>query len=289
MSTFASLTVESPATSPRAGDSLLITGPNTKTTASQKTSKPGFFKRGYNLFFGSGNKASAVGQEDPGSPLSPNEQNCFFDDKSSELDSNGEIDDTWKQRSSSVNFIPELVGIDKLMFVSLILTQNHAIALYNHIPSHLGMQDMKLVYSMANDGSDLHTFYQKSKTLNNTILVIQTVDGAEYGCYCASEWKNTPSYYGSGESFIFSYENNNKINVYKWTGINTFFQYSNNEQIAMGGGGEGFGLLLKDDFDISESLPCETYGNSVSLDIRNTNSTASKVCNVELWTFQLRL
>ena len=170
MSTFASLTVESPATSPRAGDSLLITGPNTKTTASQKTSKPGFFKRGYNLFFGSGNKASAVGQEDPGSPLSPNEQNCFFDDKSSELDSNGEIDDTWKQRSSSVNFIPELVGIDKLMFVSLILTQNHAIALYNHIPSHLGMQDMKLVYSMANDGSDLHTFYQKSKTLNNKSL-----------------------------------------------------------------------------------------------------------------------
>ena len=142
------------------------------------------------------------------------------------------------------------------------------------------------------------------------------MDGAEYGAYCACEWKHAAAYYGSGESFLFSVggsgsssgrgsnsgrnsgngggtsgadSSNLVITPFKWTGMNTLFQFSNDDQLAIGGGGGGFGLLLKDDFDIAESLPCETYGNTNSLDIRNDSGTSSKVCNVELWTFQLSL
>jgi hypothetical protein len=299
MATFAHLSNESPDVSPRAADNLLGASSRREDADLKKSqSKQGFFSRGYNLFFGN-RSASAISQEEPSSPdsaLSPTDRNSFLGSSSSstalEVDKSGRDSDFSKQRTSSAAFTPDLVGTEKLMFVSLIFTQNHAISLYRHLPGHLGMQDMKLVYSMSNDGSDLCTFYQKARGHSNTVLLIQTVNGAEYGCFSTSEWREQVSYYGSGESFIFSYQDQNTINAYKWTGKNTLFQFSSKEQIAMGGGGEGFGLLLKNDFDIAESVPCETYGNEKSLDYRNSDSgssTSSRVCNIELWTFVLHL
>ena len=141
---------------------------------------------------------------------------------------------------------------------------------------------------MSNDGSDINTFYQKAKGKTHSVLVIQTVDGAEFGCFSASEWHSSESYYGNGENFLFSFTDTETMQVYKWTGIGTLFQFSNQEQVALGGGGEGFGILLKNDFDIVESLPCDTYGNKESLDKDNAiTNTCSKVANVELWSFQL--
>ena len=309
-----------------------------ETLVPASASKPSFLRRGYNMFFGAGRMPLSTDPDSPtmgsgsSSPQSSSatptsasatdEKTDFFGSgsrsscgkgKSSWADHERDRDsvasetsgtESTKLRSSSAHFIPELVGTEKLTFGHT-LTQAHAIALYRHLPRHLSMQNMRLAYSLSNDGSDLNSFFAKARGLSNTVLVIQTVDGAEYGCYSASEWKNTPTYYGSGESFIFSVAAGTSaggdpaapagvdsaitIVPYKWTGANTLFQFSSSEQLAMGGGGGGFGLLLENDFDIAESLPCETYGNPCSLDSLNSDGTSSKVCNVELWTFTLDL
>lgn len=100
------------------------------------------------------------------------------------------------------------------------------------------------------------------------------------GAYTATEWRNQgDNYYGSGESFLFSYKRTSSsttnsssssssnddteldIDAYKWTYRNSLYQLSNNTQLAIGGG-EGFGILLTNDFRYVESMPCDTYGNT---------------------------
>jgi hypothetical protein len=193
-------------------------------------------------------------------------------------------------RTSSACYVPELVGAESLVFKSLILTQSHATALMVHLPESLQMQNFKLAYSMLNDGSDVSSFYKKARPHKNSILLIQTTDGTEFGCFTASAWHEESSYYGTGVSlmFRFKHQSADDIDVYKWTGRNTLFQYSTDAKIAIGGGGDGFGIVLEKDFSSCASYSCDTYGNTASLASLEADLTATcGVSNVELWSFQL--
>jgi len=193
-------------------------------------------------------------------------------------------------RTSSACYVPELVGAESLVFTSLILTQPHATTLMAHLPESLRMQNFKLAYSMLNDGSDMSSFYKKAQPHKNTILLIQTTDGAILGCFTASAWHEESAYYGTGVSlmFRFKHQSADDIDVYTWTGKNTLFQYSTQAKIAVGGGGEGFGIVLDKDFSTCASYPCDTYGNTVSLASLEADSPATcGVSNVELWSFRL--
>jgi|SaaInlStandDraft_7_1057024.scaffolds.fasta_scaffold157888_2 hypothetical protein len=62
------------------------------------------------------------------------------------------------------------------------------------------------IYILNSRESDIHTFYNKTRGISNSILIIQTVDGGEYGGYSSTEWcYKGENYYGTGESFLFSY------------------------------------------------------------------------------------
>jgi hypothetical protein len=180
------------------------------------------------------------------------------------------------------------LGAESLVFKSLILTQPYATALMAHLPESLRMQNFKLAYSMVNDGSDVSSFYKKARPHKNSTLLIQTTDGAVLGCFTATAWHEESAYYGTGVSLIFRFKSTDDIDVFPWTGKNTLFQYSTETKIAVGGGGEGFGIVLEQDFSTCASYPCETYGNTASLASLETDSAATcGVSNVELWSFQL--
>jgi len=187
--------------------------------------------------------------------------------------------------------VPVVLGTESLVFKSLILTQAHATTLMAHLPESLRMQNFKLAYSLLNDGSDFSSFYHKARSHKSTVLLIQTTDGAEFGCYSASTWHEESSYYGTGVSFMFRFkrESADDIDVYRWTGKNALFQHGTDATIAVGGGGEGFGIVLEKDFSACASYPCETYGNPVSLASLHEAEAAATcgVANVELWSFQL--
>jgi hypothetical protein len=55
-------------------------------------------------------------------------------------------------------------------------------------------------------------------------------------------------------------EEKNKLHIFKWTGSNTYSQYVDDGQLAMGGGG-AFGLIIQDNFSRGSTCRCSTFGN----------------------------
>ena len=79
---------------------------------------------------------------------------------------------------------------------------------------------------------------------------------------------------------MFSFGEEDSLNVYRWTQTNEFFMFSSHERVGMGGGGEGFAFVLDADFYRGGSYRSETFGNP-----RLTNSETFRVRNVEVWGF----
>ena len=72
------------------------------------------------------------------------------------------------------------------------------------------------------------------------------------------------------------------VAVFPWTGLNDLFMWSNNENIAMGGGGEGFGFVLDCDFLTGSTTTCETFANPPLV---NADGETFNIKNVEVWGF----
>ena len=207
---------------------------------------------------------------------------------------------------------PELIG--KCDYGTLTLNVKMALALRPHLPETVQIQAFKLAYSLYNDGTELTTFYKNARGLDYTLLLIETIDGNVFGGFCSREWKPVGSYFGTGESFIFSIRKHRDCNerkssneeeekettsytsvVHKWTTLNNYFCFADHDKIAMGGGGGGFGFVIDEDFGSCDSNACETYGNVRSLDAAKNDdckgghggSPVSRIANIELWGFQL--
>ena len=229
---------------------------------------------------------------------------------SSKTNDEGDSDVIEEQKSldyDDASFHPEpiLTNISsKYPTHSIIFTQAHAKAIQPHLPEILRMKKYSLVYSMYNHGSDLTTFYNASKGKLDTLLIIQTLEGSVFGGYSNAEWRPQANYFGSGESFLFSFDaltTNDKngddtieaesilqVHTFRWTYANTLFCFASHEKLAMGGGGDGFGLVIDKDFSNVTSSACQTYGNTTSLDShRQTGEEGSRILNLELWSLQL--
>lgn len=129
------------------------------------------------------------------------------------------------------------------------------------LPDRDAMRQWVKVYCMSRDGASLSTLLYKMlshKRASSFLVIIEDSWGYVFGGYSATAFKTSPSYYGSGESFVFKFHP--EFSVYRWTGLNDYFVLSNTSHLAMGGGG-GFAFQLDDELDTGVSGPSETYGN----------------------------
>jgi hypothetical protein len=62
-----------------------------------------------------------------------------------------------------------------------------------------------LLYSISHDGVSMITFYDMVKRYPGTIIVIQDSQGNVFGAYASAPWKKGKYFYGTGESFLFSF------------------------------------------------------------------------------------
>lgn len=189
--------------------------------------------------------------------------------------------------------MPSLIGNGR------ILQPEHVRQLSRRIPESLRTDDWKLLYSLLDNGADLTTFFKCVRRYQYSLLIIVTVDNEIFGGFVSGEWKVSPSFCkfmiisftfsdddshspdGRGESFIFKVEEDGNLAVYGWTRANDFFVWSTDRNIAMGGGGEGFGFVLDGDFETGESCSCDTYGNPPL----TARSAGFQITNVECWGF----
>ena len=141
-----------------------------------------------------------------------------------------------------------------------------------------------MLYSVLNDGADLNSFYARVQGCKYTVLIVETINGEIFGGFNSSEWMISPNFYGSGESFLFKFnEEDGSCDRYPWTGDNEFFVFSSHDQIAMGGGGHGFGFVLDCDFATGESFCSATFGNELLV---KKEKGAFRIKNVEVWGFE---
>lgn len=102
------------------------------------------------------------------------------------------------------------------------------------LPAYHRGYDWKLLYSLAHHGCSLHSLLAKVRDQAPTILVVETARGDVFGAFSTVAWRSATSYYGIGESFVFT--NQPTFEHFRWSRLNTMLMLSNDQSIAMGGG-----------------------------------------------------
>jgi hypothetical protein len=190
---------------------------------------------------------------------------------------NEAFDDYPYFRIQSTNrFVPKL---DKN---SEILSERQLRELHAHLPYYHQFKNLKLLYTMSKDGCSLKTFYYKSEDVKNSILLIKDDNQNVFGAFVSEPFRiNTQAFYGTGETFLFSFFKTERIHCFPSTGLNDYYIYSDDKIVCFGCSDNYFSLSLENDFMTGYSKTTQTYKNP-ALSTKD-NFFISKL---ELWTFE---
>ena len=184
--------------------------------------------------------------------------------------------------------------IPKLSHESNILSNAHiAYIVKEGIPARFHESPMNLLYSTDLHGMSLRTLYSSVDEMSPTLIAIRDLKGRVFGCYAAQPWKSSATrYYGSGESFVFGTDGPHLTKVFKWSRTNSFFQFTSNTFLAIGGGaGSHFALWIDEDLFMGTTSSCSTFGSAPLTNWREgieAGTTEFKILCLEVWSFGTR-
>ncbi|XP_056198734.1 nuclear receptor coactivator 7 isoform X7 [Falco biarmicus] len=163
---------------------------------------------------------------------------------------------------------------------SALLENMHIEQLARRLPARVQGYPWRLAYSTLEHGTSLKTLYRKSASLDSPVLlVIKDMDNQIFGAYATHPFKFSDHYYGTGETFLYTFSPNFK--VFKWSGENTYFINGDTSSLELGGGGGRFGLWLDADLYHGRSNSCSTFNNDIL-----SKKEDFIIQDVEVWTFE---
>ncbi|XP_041844509.1 nuclear receptor coactivator 7-like [Melanotaenia boesemani] len=163
---------------------------------------------------------------------------------------------------------------------SQLLDDHHLQRLAGHMPARTQGYPWHLVYSTAIHGSSLKTLYRNMSGLDSPVLlVIKDMHKKVFGAFSSDPFRVSKYCYGTGETFLFSF--NPDLQLYRWSGDNSYFVSGNLQSLEFGGGGDGFGLWLDADLYHGASFSCPTFHNAPL-----STHEDFIVHDVEVWTVQ---
>ncbi|KAM7292263.1 oxidation resistance protein 1 isoform X1 [Ixodes scapularis] len=164
------------------------------------------------------------------------------------------------QRESPLDLIE--LPLPELLDSTEIFTEDHRRKLSKELPARAESYSWALVYSTLKHGFSLKTLYREMlKVETPIILAILDTEGAVFGALSSCSLKMSDHFYGTGESFLFSFFP--EFKVYRWAGDNGYFIKGNADSLAFGAGDGQFGLWLDGDLFHGRSRRCKTYMNDV--------------------------
>lgn len=89
---------------------------------------------------------------------------------------------------------------------SEILTEDMITKLSSYIPPVRLMGSWEILFCINTDGVSLRTFFDKVKNRNPTVILIQDTNKNIFGAFLTEAWHPSGRFYGTGESFIFSFK-----------------------------------------------------------------------------------
>uniref|UniRef100_M4B451 Oxidation resistance protein 1 n=1 Tax=Hyaloperonospora arabidopsidis (strain Emoy2) TaxID=559515 RepID=M4B451_HYAAE len=134
----------------------------------------------------------------------------------------------------------------KLLDSSSILTLEHIAQIDHALPLTSQLCQWFRIYSLEANGSSLETLLFLAKKQSPTLLIVKDAEKNVFGGFASDEWHHAFHYYGTGESFLFSFANSSAAGgfvKYKWSRKNSYFMLCSDTSLIMGGGGN-FGLFL---------------------------------------------
>ncbi|KAM6184659.1 nuclear receptor coactivator 7 [Rhynchocyon petersi] len=162
---------------------------------------------------------------------------------------------------------------------SALLENMHIEQLARRLPARVQGYPWRLAYSTLEHGTSLKTLYRKSASLDSPVLlVIKDMDNQIFGAYATHPFKFSDHYYGTGETFLYTFSPNFK--VFKWSGENSYFINGDISSLELGGGGGRFGLWLDADLYHGRSNSCSTFNNDIL-----SKKEDFIVQDLEVWTF----
>ena len=138
--------------------------------------------------------------------------------------------------------------------------------------------------SQADDINDfliLKTLINKTEEYQNTILIVKDDENNVFGAYASEAFELSGNFYGTGETFLFSFFKEDRIHVYNSTGINENYIYGDQKQLAFGCSDDYFSLTLENDLYDGYSRMTQTYKNQRL----NGNKDKFIIIKLEVWTF----
>ncbi|KAJ8411465.1 hypothetical protein AAFF_G00162730 [Aldrovandia affinis] len=143
---------------------------------------------------------------------------------------------------------------------SELLEEAHIQRLGSHLPARVQVYPWRLVYSTAVHGTSLKTLYRNLGHVDSPVLlVIKDMDGQVFGAFSSHPFRVSRHCYGTGETFLFSFSP--ELEVFRWSGKNSYFVRGHTDSLQMGGGGGLFGLWLDAGLSRGCSLACDTFHN----------------------------
>ncbi|XP_073749978.1 nuclear receptor coactivator 7 isoform X2 [Callorhinus ursinus] len=163
---------------------------------------------------------------------------------------------------------------------SALLENMHIEQLARRLPARVQGYPWRLAYSTLEHGTSLKTLYRKSASLDSPVLlVVKDMDNQIFGAYATHPFKFSDHYYGTGETFLYTFSPNFK--VFKWSGENSYFINGDISSLELGGGGGRFGLWLDADLYHGRSNSCSTFNNDIL-----SKKEDFIVQDLEVWTFE---
>ena len=196
---------------------------------------------------------------------------------------------------------------------SAIFSEDVARRLTSALPARLRLRDWKMAYSSKRDGISLRSLYRaaareasaKNGSSAESLLFVRDSRGNAFGAFLTEPWRVHQRYYGTGESFVFTVEdesssrtsgrtsekdaddanekNQSGVFAFRWSQRNDYFMFGRADCAAVGGG-NGFALWLDEELLRGNSASSETFDNPcLSGGVKDF-----EIVYVELWTFAAR-
>lgn len=92
-----------------------------------------------------------------------------------------------------------------------------------YLPAMLRLQNWELLFKLSRDGYSYHTFFDKLKSNDWTILLIKDTQGNRFGAFCTSQFEPERGFSGDCSSWVFSFYKGDNLNLWQATGQNDMY------------------------------------------------------------------
>ncbi|GFQ94561.1 nuclear receptor coactivator 7 [Trichonephila clavata] len=178
-----------------------------------------------------------------------------------------------------INYSELELPLPDLLSPSEILQEEHIKELYTLLPARAVGYPWTRIFSTSFDGFLLKTLYRKMAEFDcPVIIVMQDYENATFGALLSEPLKQSDTFYGTGETFLFTFHPSFK--VFKWTGSNDMFIKGSKESFSIGASEGHFGLWIDADLERGHSSECQTFNNDIL-----ASSTDFVIKTLEAWGF----